>query len=74
MIDPASGLDATRAVGVSEGKVTYVGTEPIPAARPGALARISYGRRCGHDGREAIRAVGAGAQRDGAAQLLLIPP
>jgi predicted amidohydrolase len=31
VIDPASGLDATRAVGVSDGKVTYVGTEPTPA-------------------------------------------
>jgi N-acyl-D-aspartate/D-glutamate deacylase len=31
VIDPASGLDATRAVGVSDGKVTYVGTDPIPA-------------------------------------------
>jgi predicted amidohydrolase len=32
VVDPASGLDdATRAVGVSDGKVTYVGSEPIPA-------------------------------------------
>lgn len=31
VIDPASGLDGSRQVGVRDGKITYIGLEPVPA-------------------------------------------